>query len=103
MNALLTDGFDKDFDKILDKNEDILSLVDQKSNFPNLNMSIPHNISSPKQNPQQEFKKVKKKDRRFLNFRRRNQRQITVLRHHKLTKHTSATDAYKQIRKKYFG
>ena len=103
MNALLTDGFDKDFDKILDKNEDILSLVDQKSKFPDLNMSIPHNISSPKQNPQQKFKKVKKKDRRFLNFRRRNQRQITVLRHHKLTKHTSATDAYKQIRKKYFG
>ena len=103
MNALLTDGFDKDFDKILEKNEDILSLVDQESVLPNLNMSTVPNIISPEQNPQPKFKKTKKKDRRFLNFRRRDQRQIIISRHHKLTKHTSATRAYRDIRKKYFG
>lgn len=103
MNALLTDGFDRDFDEILEKNKDILSLVDQKSLLPNLDMSTIPGIHSPTQNTQQIFRKIQKKDRRFFNFRRRNQRQTTVLRHHKLTRQTSATNAYKNIRKKYFG
>jgi len=103
MNALLTDGFDKDFDKILEKNEEISSLVDKKSSLPDLSQSeIPTKIS-PTQIPQQKDQKNKKRDRRFMNFRKRNQSQAIIVRHHKLTRQTSATEAYKNLRRKYFG
>lgn len=100
LNALLTEGFDKDFDKILSSNKDICDLMESPAGIP---LSITHQGTVPNSTRSPTKRSYKKPDRRFRNFRRKtNKGSPHILVRHSQSR-TSATRAYTKIRKKYFG